>query len=82
MNDEPAMPPQGTKSYTVTESDLVDLEKILPDVFWGMLPLMVNEEFARRLRVKWRRVQSIVSDIRWGNGPPSEVGIISAGDDR
>ncbi len=55
-------------AYRIEESDLAELEKTLPQfceaLFLNMTP---------RLRIKFRRAQQILSNVRWGYGPPSHV---------
>ncbi len=54
--------------FRIEEDDLAELEKMLPQfcdaLFLNMTP---------KLRIKLRRAQQIVSNVRWGYGPPSHV---------
>jgi hypothetical protein len=59
------------KLFQIYEKDLSDLEHTLPEIAEAMSPVLNN-----RLRVQLRRVQSILSSIRWNYGPPSEVRVI------
>lgn len=57
-----------SKMYRIEEDDLAELERTLPqfvDVMFGN----VNPRVATQLR----RVQKILSDVRWSYGPPSHV---------
>jgi hypothetical protein len=62
--------------YQIHEDDLGALEQTLPRLADAMMPHLDN-----RLRVQLRRVQKILSDVRWNYGPPSEVEIIPVDDD-
>lgn len=65
------------KLFRITEDDLVALEHILPLVFWKLTctPKAQPED-----RVQFRRVQKILTDIRWDYGPPEEVAEIPTND--
>ena len=56
------------KTYWINEEDLGELERTLPQLADRLMPQLDN-----RLRVQLRRVQSILSAVRWSYGPPSEV---------
>jgi hypothetical protein len=68
-----------SRQFQISEADLADLERILPDLCWDMMPLFTNRELAPRLRTQLRRVQAILSEVRWGYGPPQQVEAIDAG---
>ena len=57
-----------SKLFQIYESDLADLEKMLPEVSDALMPHLTG-----RLRVQLRRCQSILSNVRWNYGPPTEV---------
>lgn len=57
-----------SKLYRIEEEDLAELERTLP-VFADALFTQMDS----RLRIKVRRVQKILSDVRWSYGPPSHV---------
>ena len=57
-----------SKLFRIEEDDLAELERTLPEFADALLTLMNS-----RLRVKIRRVQKILSDVRWSYGPPSHV---------
>ncbi len=60
-----------SKVYQINESDLGELERILPQLAEAAEPAMDN-----RLRVQLRRCKSILSNVRWDYGPASEVEVI------
>lgn len=64
--------PQSVPHFKISEEDLVELERTLPQLSLAMMPLLDN-----RLRTKLRQVQKILSDVRWGYGPASNVGTVS-----
>lgn len=61
-----------SRLFQIYEDDLADLERLLPDVADALMPHLNNA-----LRVKIRRCQKIMSDVRWKYGPPSHVETIS-----
>ena len=66
-----------SRLFQINEQDLSDLEQILPRMAdWLSTPNMTNCQ-----RVQIRRVQKIVSDVRWHYGPPGEMKIIPADSD-
>jgi hypothetical protein len=56
------------KLHQITDDDLAELERTLPQLAEALMPILDN-----RLRAMLRRCQKIVSDVRWNYGPPSEV---------
>ena len=56
------------KTFRINENDLGELERTLPQLAEVLMPNLDN-----RLRVQLRRVQTILSAVRWNYGPPSEV---------
>jgi hypothetical protein len=62
--------------FQITEADLAELEPVLPQIGETLTPHLTNG-----LRVKLRRVQTILSNVRWGYGPPREVRVIDCGGD-
>lgn len=56
------------KLLQIYEDDLADLEKTLPEITNPLIDKMDNV-----LRTKIRRVQKILSDVRWNYGPPTDV---------
>lgn len=57
-----------SKMYRIEEDDLAELERTLPAIADAML-IHMNP----RLATQFRRVQKILSDVRWSYGPPSHV---------
>jgi hypothetical protein len=55
---------------------LADLERLLPDLADRLKGALDNAT-----RVKVRRVQTILANVRWNYGPPGAVERIPAGDD-
>lgn len=63
----------GSRMFQIYESDLAELEKIVPamsDHFMGKL--------SPRLRTQLRRAKDILSNVRWNYGPHDEVEVIPA----
>lgn len=58
--------------FQVHEDDLADLERIIPQLSSAMLP-----HLDPKLKTQLRRIQKILSDVRWNYGPPSHVEIAS-----
>jgi hypothetical protein len=75
--DSPEVFPRGTPLFQISEPDLQTLEQLIPHLMWTN-PMVCNET---SVRMKWRRVQEILSNVRWRGGPPSNVECIPAGDD-
>lgn len=63
---------QTTRLYQINEGDLQALEEILPVLCFRAGELLNDTA----VRMKFRRLKQIVSDVRWSYGPPSEVEII------
>lgn len=57
-----------SKLYRIEDEDLAELERTLPEFADALLTQLDN-----RLRIKIRRVQKILSDVRWSYGPPSHI---------
>lgn len=55
----------------IREEDLATLESTLPQFVEALYPRMDN-----RLRAQIRRVQKVLTDVRWNYGPPAEVEVI------
>lgn len=56
--------------YQITEEDLADLEATLPQI------MQRDAMDHGRCRVQWNRIKTILSNVRFGYGPPREVEII------
>ena len=65
-----------SRMHQIYEDDLAELERALPQLAELLLPVMDN-----RARVKLRRCQSILSNVRWSYGPPSKVEVVPDGED-
>jgi hypothetical protein len=61
------------KLYQITEEDLAELERVLPQVFDRLMIGMDN-----RIRVQFRSVQKIITNVRWNYGPWSNAEQIPA----
>lgn len=60
--------------FQIKEDDLADLERLLPALFdSGMVMKALDNNAAR---VKLRRVQEILSNVRWNYGPHRDVMIV------
>ena len=64
------------KEFRIAETDLVDLERILPEFQDTMILNMCP-----RLRTQIRRIKEILSNVRWGYGPFSDVTVLSETDE-
>lgn len=64
--------PSGERLFQIKESDLAELEHVLPEIVSAMMGLMNDN----RLKVQWRKVQEIIKNVRWNYGPPEEVIVI------
>ena len=62
--------------FQIHEEDLGELERTLPQLAEALMPILTN-----RLRVQLRRCQGILSNVRWGYGPPTNVVKIPADSD-
>ena len=65
-----------TRMMQIYEDDLADLEQAIPKIADRLMDGMDNA-----LRTKVRRIQRILSSVRWGYGPPSHVEKFSSDDD-
>ena len=61
------------KLFQIHEDDLGELEHTLPQLSEALLPVLNG-----RLRVQLRRIQTILSNVRWNYGPANEVAVIPA----
>lgn len=61
-------PAGSERLHQITESDLADLERLLPDICWAVI-----DKLDPSLRTKFRRAQTILSNVRWRYGPPENV---------
>jgi hypothetical protein len=65
-----------SKLHQINNEDLSELEQVLPQIAQALMPVLNN-----KLRVQLRRSQSILSNVRWNYGPPSESEIIPTDDE-
>ena len=72
---ESPAPSEMSKLHQIYESDLAELEQILPQLSEALMTSLDN-----RLRVKLRRCQTILSNVRWNYGPASHVEVIQPPD--
>lgn len=61
------------KLFRITEDDLGKLEAILPELQMSLMAVMNNRD-----RVHLRQCQSILSNVRWNYGPPTDIEMIPA----
>lgn len=63
--------------FQIQESDLADLERLLPTLQEMMTPaLAAHPEIGPRYRTVVRRVKEILSNVRWNYGPYQDVEIV------
>lgn len=67
----------GSKLFQIREEDLGELERVLPQLAESMITVMSNRD-----RVHLRRLQTIVSNVRWNYGPPTNVEVIPCDGDQ
>lgn len=63
----------GERLYQIYERDLVELERMLPEL---IEPLYASNQ--PRIRVQARRIKDILSNVRWNYGPHTNVEVIPA----
>lgn len=63
-----------SKLFQITEEDLAMLEADLPAILLRHWACLYPAD-----RPAFRRVQQIITNVRWNYGPPGEVGVIPAG---
>lgn len=61
------------KIFQISEEDLCELERTLPQLAQALMPVLNNG-----LRMKLRRCQTVLSNVRWDYGPPTDVESIPA----
>lgn len=59
-----------SRLFQITADDLSELERVLPEFADALAP---TAGYTPRVRAQLRRVQKILSDVRWGYGPPTAV---------
>lgn len=60
------------KLFQINEDDLAELDHVLPELF-AVTMTGYTDDSAPRVRKQMRRVQEIISRVRWDYGPWSEV---------
>ncbi len=68
------------KLHQIAEDDLAELERIMPQLQYDLNEAMTTPA-APRIRKQLRQVKDILSNVRWGYGPFTEVEIIPADQD-
>ncbi|NQV85933.1 MAG: hypothetical protein HQ492_02530 [Woeseiaceae bacterium] len=68
MTDE--IPPLSIKLYQISEDDLSELERVLPELLEHAVYV---PDAPVRARKQFTRVKEIISNVRWNYGPPREV---------
>ena len=64
-----------SKMFQIHESDLAELEAVIPQLSDALMDRMDN-----RLKTQLRRAKRVLSDVRWNYGPPETVETIEADD--
>ena len=59
-----------SKLYQIHEEDLAELERVMPEL---ADLLTFSTDMDARTRVQLRKVQKILSDVRWNYGPQTDV---------
>jgi len=54
------------KLFQIYHADLAELERVIPDIAEALMVHMSG-----RQKTQLRRVQAILSNVRWNYGPPS-----------
>lgn len=60
-----------SKLFQIYKEDLAELEHILPQLAQRLMPQTDN-----CLRMQIRKVQAIITNVRWNYGPPTDVEVI------
>lgn len=63
------------KMFQITEDDLAELERVIPDV---CAKLQFSAGINPQSSTQIRRLQKIMTDIRWNYGPYQEIKTIPA----
>lgn len=66
-----------TRLFKISETDLADLERMLPELLETVTHM---PKCPPRYRVMFRKVQEIVVNVRWNYGPHTDVERIPASD--
>ena len=66
----PAVAPRATKMFLISEDDLQAMESLLPRIVDELI-MVARQAPMPATRVNIRRVQSILTSVRWNYGPPT-----------
>lgn len=58
-----------SRLFQIYEDDLAELERILPEFANRLFQAPLDN----KVRVQLRRCQTILSNVRWNYGPPTDV---------
>lgn len=61
--------PVGTPLFRISQDDLETLERLMPELMWESM----FGPWSTSKRVRWEKVKRILSDVRWGGGPPLQI---------
>lgn len=65
--------PVGSRLHQITEDDLAELERIVPELIWRLEPEQLNQTVVRK---RAEKLKEILSNVRWGYGPPRSVEVV------
>jgi hypothetical protein len=68
-------PTPASRLFQIHEEDLADLERTLPQIADGLF-----DRLTPKLRTQCRRMQDILSRVRWNYGPPQNVKLVEPGE--
>lgn len=72
-------PVAASRMFRVYEDDLETLERICPDLCQALFDkLGKGDPGATKLRMQLGKAKEILSNVRWGYGPPLDVGRVDA----
>ena len=60
--------PDDCRMFQIYEADLAELERTMPKLCESL-----GEHLDAKMRTQFRRLQSILSQVRWNYGPPENV---------
>lgn len=63
-----------TKMFQISEDDLASLERVLPEIMWRASDTC-NDPLQNK---RFDEAKAVLSNVRWGYGPPSNVERIEA----
>lgn len=62
-------PPASSRMFQIHEADLAELERVIP----RLTERLWTPDMDNQTKVQIRRVQRIMTDVRWNYGPPQEI---------